>query len=226
MVFVMVLCCLFIGRLTAQTPAPTKMNAFCSKPEWDSTEVCGANTGYVPSIIPAPSVSYSGTMPKDGMYDYVWEQRLENGPWVQILSGKSVPFVPACRLKALRNAIPGNKPQHYEWRLQMKDIANGFQVYESPIFSLTVVSPLAIDYSIQPSTQQSGLFNVDAKLSGGLKTKKISWSSADPKNKLSDAQRTMEDPQGLQVGDYELTVEDGCSTATQKIIISTNTLSK
>lgn len=200
--------------------AQTEMHVFTLAPEWNGLEVCNPGGGYKPTPINAPSTSYSGKDIKEGLYDYVWEQKVDNESWVEVSAEKSVKSIPACKIKPLFNKNENGTSKKFSWRLKVKDLANGNLTSESEVYTLILSSEMILKF--RSTTSSNNKINIDLTVIGGMSPMTYEWKSTDSKNKIPTASTSQEDPEGLIPGEYQITVKDQCSSVSQ--IINTSNI--
>lgn len=200
--------------------AQTEMHIFTLAPEWNGSEVCNPGGGYKPTPINAPSTSYSGKDIKEGLYDYVWEQKVDNETWVEISSEKSVKFIPACKINPLFNKNENGASKKFSWRLKVKDLANGNLSSESEIYSLTLASEMTLKF--YSSASPNNKINISLSVVGGMGPMTYEWKATDAKIKVPATSTNQKDPEGLTPGEYQITVKDRCSSVSQ--IINTSNI--
>ena len=197
-----------------------KLNIYSVMPEWNNKTFCDNGIGYQPSVITAPSLSYSGSYSDKISYNYQWEQAIDNGNWKTVFEAKDAQFIKAYTPSLLVNNNDATSTK-YAWRLKVTDVANGAQQVFSDVYSLTMYSPIKVTPQIITATADAKLFDINLSISGGSPIKTYKWVNADNYNEILNTQNA----KNLKAGNYLVSINaEGCLPV--NINISTNKLDK
>ncbi|MBK7761980.1 MAG: hypothetical protein IPI46_01235 [Bacteroidetes bacterium] len=209
-------CLLFIS--TPGFSQKSKLGIATVPPEWNNKTFCDNGNGFDPSPITAPGFSYVGSVANDPKYNYAWEQKAGDGNWEEVSSGKQKVVIPAFNPSLIKNKNKQGEMEKFQWRLKVTDVANGNQTVTSEVYSLQLAAKLNFTYTTTADAQ--GANAVEVLPSGGIGTKRYTWSSADAAIPFPADRMHNKNQEGLQAGVYKLTITDeGCKPISQTITI-------
>jgi hypothetical protein len=198
-----------------------KINIYGLTPEWNNKTFCDNGNGYQPTIITAPSLSYSGAYSDKFIYNYQWEQAIDNGNWKPVLEVKDAKFIQAYTPSLLVSNNDAASATKYAWRLKITDIANDAQQVFSDVYSLTLYNSIKVTPQIISASADAKLFDINLSITGGSPSKTYKWVNADNYNEILNTQNA----KNLNAGNYLVTIyAEGCLPV--NINISTNKLNK
>lgn len=196
----------------------SKLTISMNTPEWNGKTYCDNGNGFDPSPINAPGFNYVGTNPNDPKYNYDWEQKINEGNWVEVNAGKQKVVVPAYNPSVLKNDDKQGDIENYQWRLKVTDVANGNQIVSSEVYTLKLAAKLQFTYTA--TKEDSGNFSIDVNEKGGIGAKRYVWESSDKANPFPADRMHNKNQTGLQPGVYKLTISDqSCKPYSQTITI-------
>jgi hypothetical protein len=190
-------------------------------PEWNGKQVCDEGNGYRLTPINAPAINYSGNQIKDAKYNYVWEQKINNDVWTEVASANNTTAIKGFNPKFIYNRIAGSAVKQYVWRIKVTDIANGNQTLVSEEYSISLASPMLIQSETKAQDAHNTKYSFQITVTGGFANKTYRWKSLDQKQ-IPEIQAQREDPKDLAPGNYEVTVQDACTSMSKKLNTSTS----
>lgn len=182
-----------------------KMLLFSIAPEWHGKTVCDNGNGYDPSVIVAPSMSYSGDSVNEPSYNYRWEQK-DGASWVTVSTGEGVTFVPAFNPAVIYNT--DTKSKKVAWRVIVTDVSNNFQIVASDEYSLTLLPTIKAVSSVSGPKGNKQKYAIELTVTGGSEAKSFLWSTFDTDGKRSLLEEKGEVLEGVSAGKYQVEITD------------------
>ena len=185
-------------------PKDQVMHIFAVAPDWSGKDFCSGSEGYDPFRITAPSISYTGIVKEEPVYEYRWMLKLNDGDWSTVASSKKSPFVPSYDPPVLKSE-DGELPRKYYWKLEVQDIANKDERLTSDTIGLTLYSNMKVSYQVKKTNSDKVSILVNVKGGSGKRT--YQWK-ADGANSVSKEKSKLINPGDVLPGVYHLTILD------------------
>jgi len=192
------------------------MSATLTPPSWNGSEFC---TGYNPSAIAAPTISYTGSCSGTPSYNYAWRVRVNGGSWSNVATGTGVASVPGYDPPSQVNTPAASPLKTVEYQLTVNDVTRSLQSITTNV-SVIIGSTMTTSSVASMSCTSPANGTIDLTVNGGLTSKTYSWATTGLGN-IPSGQEIVQDPSGLTAASYTVTVSSGnCPTVTTAVTIS------